>query len=579
MLKHSTIGSLGALRLGMSTRLGARTGPGTRPGLFGLGALALVVLSACSAPPGLGGDEDSDGGDGDGGDGVVIGPDGVLPDGTEAQAVLPARIRRLTNAEYDASVQALLGTAQAPSITFPPDTRQHGYTLNEAQRVDPVLARQLDTAAQALSAEAVLNLESLAPCADPLTSGETCATAFIESFGARAYRRPLIPEELSGLLTLYQVAAEGATYEDGIAQVLRGLLQSPGFLYVTEIGDGTVTGTVSLTPYELASAISYLLTGAPPDDALAALAASGEILNKEVRTSEALRLFQSEQGQARAVRFAREWLGVDRILVTAKDAQVYPAYEALRDAMANETRDFVLASLVSSGGNVSELLGAPWTVVSPELGAMYGVSGGGRVDVPSRPGLLNQAAFLSVYAHAHETAPVLRGTAVLRRLVCLDLELPTDLDVEIIPPVPDPTLTTRERFTIHAADPDCARCHDAIDPLGFSFEQFDGMGQFRTTENSKPVDAATVVDFSMDFDGAYGSSTELAPALADSAEVRECLARQIFRAGAGEGLGAEESEEAFVETWSKLPAEVQGNLLELSVTFAASDLMTYRKEQ
>ncbi len=541
---------------------------------LGVALLVGAVASACSAPPAKktnDSDSDSDGGDGD-----SIDPDGVLPDGTSAAAALPARIRRLTNAEYDASVKSLLGTVQAPSQTFPPDTRQQGFTLNEAQRIDPVLARQLDAAAQSLASEAVANLELLAPCADPETSGLACAATFIADFATRAYRRPLTPEETEGLSVLYQVAAEGATYKDGIAQIIRGVLQSPGFLYVTELGDGTGTGVVTLTPYELASVLSYLLTGAPPDSELLTLAASGELMRAEVRESEAVRLFHTALGQEQAVRFAREWLGVDRILSTAKDTQVYPAYEALRTAMSNETHDFVMATLLSSGGDVRELLGAPWTVVSPELGALYGAPAGGRVDVPSRPGLLNQAAFLSVYAHAHETAPVLRGTAIMRRVTCLEIELPVNLSVEIVSPVPDPMLTTRERFAIHSADPGCGSCHRQIDPLGFSFEQFDGMGAYRTQENSRPVDSATEVELGLDFDGPYGSSSELAVALSESEEVRQCLARQIFRSGSGEGIGAEESEEGFIASWKKLPAEAQGNLLRLSIAFAASDLLTYR---
>src|SRR5690606_34938014 len=107
---------------------------------------------------------------------------GQLPDGSDASAALPARIRRLTNAEYNASIQTLLQTDLTPSTTFPPDSRQHGYTLNEAQRIDPVLARQLDAAATQLAAVAVEKLDILAPCADQAAGAEACAQSFIDSF-------------------------------------------------------------------------------------------------------------------------------------------------------------------------------------------------------------------------------------------------------------------------------------------------------------------------------------------------------------------------------------------------------------
>lgn len=533
--------------------------------LYGFGAISVI---SCAPPLGKGGDDSSE----NNGKNAT-----TLPDGSSADAALPARIRRLSNAEYNASVQALLGTALTPADTFPPDTRQQGYTLNEAQRVDPVLARQLDAAALALASEARAQLDSIAPCPDSKESA--CAASFIKEFGARAYRRALTPEDEASLTLLYEQGSRDASYADGIALVIRGILQSPGFLYLTEIGDGTNNGVIALTDHELAASLSYLLTGGPPDEELRAAASSGSFNTPEQRRAQAERLVRTPAGQERAIRFVKEWLGVDRISSTAKDANVYPAYEALRPDMAAETQDFIAASLESSDGSLDELLGATWTIASAELAAMYGSTGEGRIEVPERPGLLNRAAFLSVYSHAHESAPVLRGTALLRRITCEDIELPTNLQVEIVPPVPDPTLTTRERFAIHSADAGCAGCHRKIDPLGFSFEQFDAMGAYRSEENSRPIDSSGDIDLGLDFDGPVANSGELASAIAQSAAVAECFAQQIFRAGSGEGVGAEESEHAFIESWNKLPATEQRNLIELLTTFASSDLMAYRSEQ
>src|SRR5262249_49470916 len=154
------------------------------------------------------------------------------------------RIRRLASAEYDASVQAVLGTAQTPAEgpDFPPDLRQDGFTVNDAQRVDAVIIERLADAAHALAAEAAQNGTPArpAPC-DAAADPATCAKTFITSFGAKVYRRPLVDDEVSALLTLYTVGAgesDGANtaYLDGITHVTRGLLQSAGFLYVTELG-------------------------------------------------------------------------------------------------------------------------------------------------------------------------------------------------------------------------------------------------------------------------------------------------------------------------------------------------------
>src|SRR5690606_7888459 len=114
----------------------------------------------------------------------------------------------------------------------------------------------------------------------------------------------------------------------------------------------------------------------------------------------------------------------------------------------------------------------------------------------------------------------------------------------------------------HAQDSGCATCHRMIDPLGFSFEQFDGMGVYREKEGDSPVDSSTEIKLGLDFDGSYANSNELAAALAQSEAVRECFGRQIFRSAAGEGQDARDYEKSFDVLWSALPPDAQGVLLE-----------------
>lgn len=505
--------------------------------------------------------------------------------GAAASGLLPARIRRLTNAEFDASVQALLGVDMKLGASFTPDTRQTGFTRNDAQRVDPVFMTQLDAAAKKLAETARGQLNQLAPCADPTAGGEGCARTFLASFVPRAYRRPAEARELDALLTVYRAGAEGASYADGIAVVIQAVLESPGFLYVTELGDGSAT----LTQHELASALSYMLTGAPPDDALRAAADAGQLLLPEVRKMHAQRLLAQPSAAAQLTRMVEEWLGIDRISDTAKDSKVYPEFEGLRPAMQKEAETFIAEVMWQQKGAVGELFTADWTPAEDALARMY-LNLQGDAQVPRsgshvslaavrRRGILSQAAFLSVYAHAHETAPVLRGVAVLRRLACFNVPAPTSLNVNIVPPVQDPQKTTRERFSIHSRDAACATCHTNIDPIGFSFEWLDGMGKERSMENGRPIDSSAQLHANLSFDGSYTDSAAMSAQIAQSSELAGCFARHVFRNAAARNTDGEGAEAAYMQAAMSLPAAERGKLAELLQAFIGSDLFVMRGAQ
>ena len=583
-----------------------------------LAAAALVGLVACQgvigesptgfASPGANGDPSgghpasggsagSSGspGSGSAGAGGTTGPGGSGGTGgagsSGSNATLPARIRRLTNAEYDASANALLGIDSKLGTTFTPDARQDGFTRNDAQRVDPVFTMQMDDAATQLAAQARAKFATLAPCGSATGGGEACAATFLSTFVTRAYRRPAAPRELDALMAVYRAGADGAAYADGIEAVIHAVLVAPGFLYATEIGNAAApsAAATTLTPYEAASAIAYLLTGAPPDDALLADAANAEILKPEVRQAHTRRVFASAAASAQITRIVEEWLGVDRISETAKDGNAYPAFSGLRDAMKREADAFINEVMwKTTTHSIGDLLSADWTIADAPLAQMYGIANPttGRVSLAGLPrrGVLNQGAFLSVYAHATESGPVLRGVAMVRRLACIEMASPTELNIQVVPPVPDPTKTTRERFSVHTTDPACANCHNKIDAFGFSFENFDGMGRQRdhegTDPNKNPINSKTTVAVGMDFDGTYDDSSQLVAKMATSRSVRTCFARHLFRASAANSeLVNRPVEESFLTTWSALPADKQDDVLEVLVAWLGSDRFLQRKAQ
>jgi hypothetical protein len=144
-------------------------------------------------------------------------------------------------------------------------------------------------------------------------------------------------------------------------------------------------------------------------------------------------------------------------------------------------------------------------------------------------------------------------------------------------PAADTTKTTRARFEAHAAADLCASCHNTIDALGFTFENFDGMGKARTMENNLPVDTKVTLSAGSDIDGTYADSNALAAALAQSPSVKACLARQIFHSAAGRSDGTiAAAENAFVDIWKQLPAAQQGRLADVLVAYIRSPLFVQR---
>jgi hypothetical protein len=206
-------------------------------------------------------------------------------------------------------------------------------------------------------------------------------------------------------------------------------------------------------------------------------------------------------GRARLVRLVREWLGIDDILEVDKDSTAYPTYASHHDAMAAESISFI-EEVIAGGSRLRDLLGAEWSSIDTASGAtsaqitsyytaFYGldpdrIDGGGRVSLSAarggpRVGILNQGAFLSQFATATASHPVKRGVALMRRLACLEPLDPGALNINVVPPVPDPRVaqTTRALYAAHASDPVCKGCHQSIDNFGFAFEAYDGMGAYR----------------------------------------------------------------------------------------------------
>jgi hypothetical protein len=282
--------------------------------------------------------------------------------------------------------------------------------------------------------------------------------------------------------------------------------------------------------------------------------------------------------------FYAQWLGTSRLDVTSKNTTLFPAFsEAVRADLMQELPRFLDHVLFQGDHKLGTLLTSPQGYVTAALAPIYGVSvpsGGPAVaelpDSQARSGILTQAAFLSVQAHPDQTSPVLRGKFVRSKLLCQTPPPPPD-DVNISVPQVSESSTARERFSAHSeAGSSCNGCHQMMDPIGFAFENYDAVGQFRTTENGKTIDVSGEVFGTTDpaLAGAFVGVKELGQKLAASKMVRDCVATQWFRFASGRSES--EPDSCSIATLQESFNTSQGDLVELAVGITQTESFWYR---
>jgi hypothetical protein len=367
----------------------------------------------------------------------------------------------------------------------------------------------------------------------------SCARTFVQSFGKRAFRRPLDAVEVDDLVALYTKLRTDPQmnygFQEALGIVVEAMLQSPGFLYRWERGlsapqmDGAL---VKFDPYEVASRLSYFIWNSMPDATLTAEAEAGRLQTPDQVATQAQRLLADPRADLTLADFVTQWLELGPLKDAIKDTAVYPAFKPeLRDSMRAETVAFTRDVLRGPTPSFDRLLTAPYTFVDARLAQYYGVTPDamGRVDLSgtARLGLLTQGALMSVKGNSYRTSPVRRGKFILNRVLCQVIPPPPPDVVPELPP-PDPTKTVREQMAEHRTKPSCAACHESMDVLGFAFEHFDGAGNYRKDDGGHSIDSSgsvTVEGVTFTFTDA----SDLASALASSPMSQSCFARQWLR--------------------------------------------------
>lgn len=329
-----------------------------------------------------------------------------------------------------------------------------------------------------------------------------CARKILTILARQAYRRPLTNTDTEKLLGFYQAGRNKGDFEDGIESGLQFILGHPEFVFRAEDGPANIQPGQSyrISDRELASRLSFFLWSSGPDDELINLAEQGKLKDAAVLDHQVRRMLSDARAHELVKNFAGQWWALRTMPSSTPEGTIYPDFDDnLRQAFRIEAEMF-FESIMREDHSIIDLLNADYTFVNERLAVHYGIpnvygSQFRRVklegDLDVRRGLLGKGAVELVTSVADRTSPVQRGKWVLMNIL------------GTVPPDPPPNVpvlkdtgngsaaqTMRQRMEAHRANPACASCHKMMDPIGFSLENFDGIGKWRNTEFGQKLNAS-----------------------------------------------------------------------------------------
>jgi hypothetical protein len=403
-----------------------------------------------------------------------------------------------------------------PEGVLQPPQRGFARTTNELYFGDPSV--EMVTIAGPYSSRAASDTPSrrkVFTCRPRTPADEdACARTIVSTLARRAYRRPVKDGEVEMVFRFYRDGRADGGFEAGIQQALRRILASPSFVFrIEQQPAGVAPGAAyRVSDIDLASRLSFFLWSSIPDDALLDAAANGTLGQPAVLERQVRRMLGDPRAKALVDNFVSQWLTLGKLSGVVPDVDAYPEFdENLREAFREETRLFV-SSQLREDRPVGELLNANYSYVNERLARHYRIpnvygSHFRRVTFADgvRGGLLGQGSVLTVTSYPNRTSPVLRGRWLLDNI----LGSPPPPPPPDVPQLNDNDASGRPRsiraqMEAHRRSPSCAVCHVRMDPLGFSLENFDALGKWRTTIDTLPIDASASLPDGTTFDGVAG---------------------------------------------------------------------------
>jgi hypothetical protein len=376
-----------------------------------------------------------------------------------------------------------------------------------------------------------------------------CARKIVTSLATHAFRRPAGASDVQTLMEFYQEGRREGDFDRGIEAALARILADPKFIYRIESEPAGLKAGQSyhLNDLDLASRLSFFLWSTIPDDELLTAAGQGKLKDPAVLERQVRRMLKDPRAEALAINFAGQWLNLRGMQAAGPLPMVYPDFDdPLRQSMRREV-ELLFESIVRQDRNVVDLLTADYTFVNERLAKHYGIpdvygSQFRRVtlgpDMDTRRGLLGKGAFLVTTSKPERTSPVTRGKWIMTNILGMSPPPPPP----DVPPLPsrmpdargnarEPTM--RQKMLQHRVRADCIQCHALMDPIGFSLENFDGIGLWRTDEEGTPVDASAKVYDGTSIDGPAGLRGWL---LEYSDQFVEVVAEKLLTYALGRGV-------------------------------------------
>ncbi len=467
-----------------------------------------------------------------------------LPQGCDGPEIaMPKRLIRLSFNQIASSLKPIFGADFGNKVLvdnqIPPTTERTFPPLGDTSEGSTYIDtkwQSADAIATAAGKHALDNFAAFTSCTDAPTP--ECAKAFVLKLAEQAFRRPLVDREKTSVQQVYdEVVSAGGTPQQAVQSAVSAIFDSPQFLYRTEFGASPATGP--LTPYELASQLSYFLTDGPPDADLLAAAAQNKLATEAEIAAQVDRIVALPATKLNLQDTVFASFGIARVTSVVIDGLPPETFNSgVANSMFRESQLFI-NNVLWNGGKVSDLATSRKSFINAQLAPLYGIAtptvvdadGFGAVDLPeNRAGIITSLGFLTSRSRPDQQSVVGRGLSVNDAILCQqNPAFPENLADQIKNlSAMQANLSERDRANYRATNAPCLGCHPGFDPYGISLENFDVVGRFRTMDaEGRPIDASVTLP-EIAGGSVANNAVEMGQALAATGAFSGCIASRLL---------------------------------------------------